>query len=41
MSKAPEISLLIFTTSPEKRGDEVDHQQKSFLQVDSITLGVA
>lgn len=37
------ISLHIFAISSDKRGDEVDFfpadKQKSFLQVDSITLG--
>ena len=45
MSKVPKIrSLHIFAISPEKHGAEVDflpaNKNKSFLQVDGITLGV-
>ena len=45
MPKVPKIrSLYIFAISPERLGDEVDFllvdKRKSFLQVNSITLGV-
>ena len=43
MPKVAKISLYIFTMSPENHGNEVDilpaDKQKSFLQVNSITLG--
>ena len=46
MPQAPKIkSFNIFAVSPEKNGSEVDFfptdRHKSFLQVDSIILGVA
>ena len=45
MPKVPKIRTFhIFAITPEKHGDEVDFllvdKSKSFLQVDSITLGV-
>ena len=45
MSNVPKIrSFSVFAISPEKQGDEVDSlpgdNHESFLQVDSITLGV-
>ena len=45
MPKVPKTrSLHIFAISPEKNGDEVDflpeYKHESFLQTDSITMGV-